>query len=465
MPWHRKLAAGAFALVMIFMLAAAGYTFVLKSMPYQTPQLAPPQVQLSEDGAASFLTYPAGLPEVPVLTWRDVSHRKGHLVVTPAQLATQLAVLHRNGFRSVRLSEMETLAGGRPAHLPARPVLLTFDDGLSVDWTTVDPILRRYGFSAVVFINPANVALKSPSYFLTPSELQSMTSSGRWEIGLELPGPWRSGQAAVQAASAARSKLQAATGGPVAAFAWPALQTGSATERQEPAAMYTPLFEHFDEVFGRPSPGTARFVVSGSARAPLPRLNITAADSLQSLSVRLRTGVQAPPPADPLTLPWVGAGGDCVVSQADVKLTARRFALCTVVANGARWRDYGLRLRVTARPGVTAIVELRNSDHGVLEVAVGTGRVAVKQRTGTRWTVLKEAAIPGAEREAVSGARSLPVYVGVSGGVLTVQVGRLTLHQPVSARVRNGVISLGMATTHHATTVYRRLAIVRPSAR
>ena len=471
-PWRRRLVGAALAAVLVVTLASAGYAFVLKSIPYQTPQLPPPRVTLTAAEAADFLTYPGGLPEVPILAWRDVSLRVGHLVITPARFATQLAVLRRAGYHSVKLSTVKALAEGKRVRLPAHPVLLTFDDGLATDWTTVDPILRRYGYSAVAFINPANVSVKSPSYFLTTDELHAMTASGRWEIGLEMPGFSHSGMLSVREAIAAQSRLQAASGSPVSAFAWPALQSRSLRDQREPQALYGILHQLFPEVFGRPDGGEASFVVKGSAHGPLPRLNVTAKDTLRSLSVRLRTGVQSPPPSDPLTLPWLGAGGRCAISHNGVELTARRFALCTVLANGIKWQNYGLRLRVTAHAGVTAIIELRNSKTGCLEVAIGTGRVSVKQRVGDRWTVLGEASTSaepmalGESSPPLLGSGALPVYVDVSNRLLTVKAGPVVIHRLVSSRVGGGVISLGMVSPGgRATASYEHLTIVRHSRR
>jgi poly-beta-1,6-N-acetyl-D-glucosamine N-deacetylase len=465
--WYRRLAAAAVALLVVGILAAAGYAFVLKSMPYQTPQLPAPRVALTASQAASFVTYRPGLPEVPVLAWRDVSHRVGHLATTPARFATQLAALRRNGYHSVSLGTVAALAAGKRVPLPARPVLLTFDDGLSIDWTTVDPILRRYGFTAVVFVNPADVALKSPSYFLTADELNAMVNSGRWGVGVELPGIWRSQAAAVRAAIAGRGVLETYSGHPVTAFAWPTLDSSSKFAQRQPEAFYTMLRRHFAAVFAPPQEGAASFVVKERGR-PLPRLTVAAADTLRSLSLRLRTGVQSPPPADPLTLPWLGAGGHCTVSRAGVVLTTQRFALCTVAANGARWRDYALRGAITARRGVTAIIEVRSSTAGCLEVAVGTSLVSIKQRVGRDWSVLREARMPavkaGGHARSLLGGRALPVEVRVSGRLLAVRAGPLTIRHLVSPRVASGVISLGVVAGHkRATVAYDRLTVITPS--
>ncbi|HEX9356788.1 MAG TPA: polysaccharide deacetylase family protein, partial [Streptosporangiaceae bacterium] len=451
-------------------LGAASYSFVLLSIPYHTPQLIPPRIQLTSQEAASFRTYPRALREVPVLTWRDISRRNGHLVVTPQHFATQLAALRRAGFRSVSPGTLAALAVGRRVKLSARPVVLTFDDGLATDWTTVDPILRRYGFTAVVFIDPANIAAKSPSYFLTHDELRAMTATGRWDVGVQLAPRWRSATAISRAAWLARNKLQAITGTPVSAYAWPVLDAPSTTAWTAPTALYSALRWNYAEIFGRPAGGAGNFVVARMGDGPLPRIEITKTDTLAGLSLRLRTGVEGPPPSDPLTLPWRPAGGRCLVSARAVTLTARHFALCTVVANGAQWRDYGLSLSITARAGTTAIIELRNGTDGCLEVAIGQSELSIKQRTGSRWRLLRQvtaqpAGLRGTGAVLVGGGR-LPASVSVTGRMLSVRAGRLIIRQQVSRMVGHGIIGLGMVSPGgQRSLTYHRPAVFIPSAR
>jgi hypothetical protein len=454
----------------VVLLGAASYGFVLLSIPYHTPQQVPPRIQLTSQEAATFRTYPPGLREVPVLTWRDVSRRKGHMVVSPSHFATQLAALHRAGFRSVRPATLAALAAGRRVRLPGRPVVLTFDDGLATDWTTVDPILRHYGFTAAVFIDPANIAVKSPSYFLTQDELRAMTATGRWDVGVQLAPRWRSATAIARAAWLARNQLKAVTGTPVSAYAWPVLDVPSTSAWTTPAALYSALRWDYAEVFGRPASGPANFVVAGMGGGPLPRIEITKTDTLADLSLRLRTGVEGPPPSDPLTLPWQPAGGRCSASARAVTLTTRHFALCTVVANGTQWRNYGLGLSITARPGTSAIIELRDSIDGCLEVAIGQSGLSIKQRTGSRWTVLRQvnaqSAGLGGTSPVLVGAGRLTASVSVTGRVLKVRAGRLTVSQQVSRKVSRGVIALGMVSPGGRTSLtYHRPAVFTASAR
>lgn len=468
---RHRMAATTVAVLLVGLLIGAGYGFVVKSIPYQTPQLTPPRVRLTGQDVGSLATYPKGLREVPVLTWRDVSHRVGNLVTTPLQFATQLAALRRAGFRTISTSTLAAVTAGRKVRLPSRPVLLTFDDGLSTDWTTVDPILQRYGFTAVVFIDPANVALKSPSYFLARAELQAMAASGRWDVGVQLPGAWGPGTSAARAAAQAQSQLQSVIGRAVTTYAWPVSEVRSAQARQAPTVRYRMLKRSFAEVFGRPAGGPANFVLAGSAGGSLPRLNITAAETLPRLSVDLRTGVAGPPPADPLSLPWRGTGGTCLVSGRAVKLTADGFALCAPVANGSQWRDYQVSLGISAPSQVTAIIEMRVGTTGRIEIAIGRAGVSVKQRVGPRWFVLRQVTTAAmaptdlaGQAPALVGAGRLPVTVRVSGRWLQVHAGSISVRQKLRRRADSGIIAVGVVSPRrHRTVTFSRPAIITAS--
>ena len=459
--------------LLVGLLAAAGLGFVLKSMPYHTPQLQPPAVRLTPADIESFEAYPPGVRAVPVLSWRDVSVRPGRLVMAPARFATMLSALRRDGFHSVRLGTLEALAQGRHAALPTRPVLLTFDAGLATDWTTVNPILQRYGFTAVVFVNPAVVALKSPSYFLTRAELQAMAASGRWDVGVQAPyerslvaakraaqvgsarGPaalesvteWR--ERTARDAQAVRSQLEGITNRPVTAYAWPVSETKNPNAQQAPQVLYGTLHRVFPFVFGPPAAGTAEFVDRGAGGRPLPRVRVTVADTSASLYTRLRTGIPAPPPLHPLTLPWVAAGGTCHTSHGRLILRGHGFVLCTLSADGSRWRDYQVKLRVSTPGSVNVIVQVRVSTAGRIQVAVGHAGISVEEEVGGHWSVLRRftAALLGAPGAAPSllGQGPTPMTISVAGRFLAVQVGGTYLRQRVSPALGQGIIGLGIA--------------------
>jgi peptidoglycan/xylan/chitin deacetylase (PgdA/CDA1 family) len=461
----RGLRAAAVAGVVMVLLAGAGYWFVVKSFPYQTPQLPPPRVGLTADEVSDFTPGPAGLDEVPVLAWRDVSRRPGNLTTTPERFATELALLRADGFASIAPAALAAVAAGRRVRLPARPVVLTFDDGLATDWTTVDPILRRYGFTAMVFVSPARLAAKSPSYFLTRAELAAMASSGRWTIGVWLSDTWRSAAAAGRAAEAEKAQLEHITGHQVVAGAWPVPRVPSRHGLQAPQAFGHALRRDFAVVFGRPAAGPVSYVVPGSARRPFPRAGLTAADTPLQLSARLRAGIQAPPPHDPLAAAWTAAAGGCRVRAGRARLTTRSFALCTPVLNGSRWQDYTLRLDVSADPvGTTAVVDLRVSANGCVEVALGRSGLAVKERAGRRWTILRQIQLALGPYGALLGGEPMTVTIRLRGNMMLIHAGAVTLYQRLRGDITRGVIALGAVSPGgRAAVTYSGVSMVSSS--
>ena len=71
--------------------------------------------------------------------------------VRPAQFAAQLRLLRAAGFQSISFGDYVSYRRGE-ARLPPRPVLITFDDGYRTNAQIAAPILRRFGFTATVFL-------------------------------------------------------------------------------------------------------------------------------------------------------------------------------------------------------------------------------------------------------------------------------------------------------------------------
>lgn len=71
-------------------------------------------------------------------------------------LEPKLRHLAENGYVALGADEyLEVIAGTRPA--PERAVVLTFDDGRGSLWTVAQPLLRRFGQKAVVFLVPGRM--------------------------------------------------------------------------------------------------------------------------------------------------------------------------------------------------------------------------------------------------------------------------------------------------------------------
>ncbi len=84
-----------------------------------------------------------------ILAYHSVSEeRKDGLAVRPADFERQMRWLASHGYRSITLAEHLR----RPARRGEKVVIITFDDGYADTYTQAFPILRRYGFTAVVFL-------------------------------------------------------------------------------------------------------------------------------------------------------------------------------------------------------------------------------------------------------------------------------------------------------------------------
>lgn len=74
-----------------------------------------------------------------------------HFYVTAREFAWQMHALKRAGYTAVTFAQLADALGGR-SPLPARPVVLTFDDGCLNLKTNAHPLLRTLGFPYTVFL-------------------------------------------------------------------------------------------------------------------------------------------------------------------------------------------------------------------------------------------------------------------------------------------------------------------------
>ncbi len=98
------------------------------------------------------------------------------IAISPTQFDEQMRYLHDNGWHAISMAQMQSfvLTGAR---LPAKPVLITFDDGRMNQLTYGVPILRRYGFTATFFIVKKWAESADPSFMHVP-ELKGLVADG-----------------------------------------------------------------------------------------------------------------------------------------------------------------------------------------------------------------------------------------------------------------------------------------------
>lgn len=168
---------------------------------------------------------------LPVLMYhyiRTVSDRQTdpvgfNLSVTQPDFTAQVNYLVTHGYSAITPTDLsEALHDGRS--LPAKSVLLTFDDGYEDFYGVAFPILRRYNLKATLFV-VTNFISRRDGRYITWEQLRELDNSGLITIGAHTR--YHSDLTQVSSARAeleirgSRDALEKFLGHPVTAFAYP----------------------------------------------------------------------------------------------------------------------------------------------------------------------------------------------------------------------------------------------------
>jgi len=87
---------------------------------------------------------------ITVLTYHDISADPGAdpYTLSRSRFVSHMDYLQQNGYQPISLAQLEEYRK-HPQRMPAKPVLLTFDDGLSSYYEFVVPVLKTYRFPSV----------------------------------------------------------------------------------------------------------------------------------------------------------------------------------------------------------------------------------------------------------------------------------------------------------------------------
>lgn len=118
--------------------------------------------------AIAWLLLPAA--GIPILAYHMVNPQEDTYSIDPAEFERQMRYLTENGYTAISLKELFQ-ASGHPEALPAKPVVITFDDGYEDNYSIALPILQKYGMKGTVFVVAANVG--TPGY-LTWQQIKEM---------------------------------------------------------------------------------------------------------------------------------------------------------------------------------------------------------------------------------------------------------------------------------------------------
>jgi peptidoglycan/xylan/chitin deacetylase (PgdA/CDA1 family) len=96
------------------------------------------------------------------------------LSIAPDKFEEEMDYLAKQGYTPITLDTMYAGLKGN-ASLPAKPVILTFDDGYIDFYLNAYPVLKRYNFHAVVFIP---TGLMDQGYYLHWNQIKEMDATG-----------------------------------------------------------------------------------------------------------------------------------------------------------------------------------------------------------------------------------------------------------------------------------------------
>lgn len=114
-----------------------------------------------------------GAQTVPVLCYHRFGTGASKMIVSPAQFEAQLEWLAKNRYQVLSLDELAAFLAGRQA-VPQRSVVITIDDGYESVYRHAYPALKKYGFTATLFVYSDFVGARDA---LSWAQLQDMAQS------------------------------------------------------------------------------------------------------------------------------------------------------------------------------------------------------------------------------------------------------------------------------------------------
>ncbi|MEJ8802705.1 polysaccharide deacetylase family protein [Pontibacter sp. H249] len=195
---------------------------LVASVEHAAVTAAVPSIDLSTD-AATILAR----PQVPILCyhqvrdWRDSDSKQARDYIVPTErFREQLQMLADSGYQTILPDQLLAyLTTGAP--LPAKPIMITFDDTNLDQYTNALPELEKHNFKAAFFI--MTVSLNRPRY-MSKEQVKELADKGH-TIGSHT---WDhqnvkkyQGQDWVTQVAKPKQVLEEITGKPVTYFAYP----------------------------------------------------------------------------------------------------------------------------------------------------------------------------------------------------------------------------------------------------
>lgn len=114
--------------------------------------------------------------DIPVLNYHKIDTAYNiALSLTPQEFDEQMAYLYENGYHTITPDQlMAYLKHGQ--ELPEKPIMLTFDDGYLDNYTNAYFIMKKYGFTATIFLVTSKIG--QDSRFMNWDQIREMQRNG-----------------------------------------------------------------------------------------------------------------------------------------------------------------------------------------------------------------------------------------------------------------------------------------------
>ncbi len=214
---------------------------------------------------------------VPILMYHDLSPAGDPAAaadvwtVQADNFEKHLQSLKAQGYASVLPADLAAAARGRTS-LPPKPAVITFDDGFLSSATLAEPLLRQYGFQAMVYLITASIAdtpEKRQRYrgapCLTWPEVPAAKRRGTLAFGVHSHTHPKHPDAVAAEITVSRDWFRARTGTRPDSFCYPHGQVNPGLERAVRAAGYTTAMICEDEV---------AMLARGANLLALPRVSV-----------------------------------------------------------------------------------------------------------------------------------------------------------------------------------------------
>lgn len=149
-----------------------------------TTEASTPNVDVSKVKVADAKTILAR-KQVPILCYHQIRNWKADdgpmtkdYTVETQNFKDQMKMLADSGYHTILPDQLYAYLNDG-AKLPSKPIMLTFDDTVLDQFTTVNPTLKKYGFKAVYFIMTVSIGKKGKFVnYMSSDQIKQLSDEG-----------------------------------------------------------------------------------------------------------------------------------------------------------------------------------------------------------------------------------------------------------------------------------------------